>query len=135
MKNRIKHSMILIFGMFCTTLFYAQQNTFDFEVFEKEKNVFEISLQFYKAVNVKFIQVDLIEDGHVLDSQEAILNRKSDNNFYLFYNQEETLVYLDDLKMIIEKKWGKAKPKSIALEVRLLNNEFQLITKNRKQIR
>ncbi|WP_109852412.1 hypothetical protein [Aquimarina sp. AU58] len=135
MKNRIKHSMILIFGMFCTTLFYAQQNTFDFEVYEKEKNVFEISLQFYEAVNVKFIQIDLIEDGHVLDNQEAILNRKSDNNFYLFYNQEETLVYLDDLKMIIEKKWGKAKPKSIALEVRLLNNEFQLITKNRKQIR
>ncbi|WP_074410206.1 MULTISPECIES: hypothetical protein [Aquimarina] len=135
MKNRIKHSMILIFGMFCTTLFYAQQNTFDFEVYEKEKNVFEISLQFYEAVNVKFIQIDLIEDGHVLDNQEAILNRKSDKNFYLFYNQEETLVYLDDLKMIIEKKWGKAKPKSIALEVRLLNNEFQLITKNRKQIR
>ncbi|WP_025667025.1 hypothetical protein [Aquimarina megaterium] len=135
MKNRIKHSMILIFGMFCTTLFYAQQNTFDFEVYEKEKNVFEISLQLYEAVNVKFIQIDLIEDGHVLDNQEAILNRKSDNNFYLFYNQEETLVYLDDLKMIIEKKWGKAKPRSITLEVRLLNNEFQLITRNRKQIR
>ncbi|MBG6130614.1 hypothetical protein IWQ47_002090 [Aquimarina sp. EL_43] len=135
MKNRIKHSMILIFGMFCTTLFYAQQNTFDFEVYEKEKNVFEISLQFYEVANVKFIQVDLIEDGNVLDNQEAILNRKSDNNFYLFYNQKETLVYLDDLKMIIEKKWGKAKPRSIALEVRLLNNEFQLITRNRKQIR
>ncbi|WP_438422961.1 hypothetical protein [Aquimarina macrocephali] len=135
MKNRIKHSMILIFGMFCTTLFYAQQNTFDFEVFEKEKNVFEISFHFYEAVDVKFIQVDLIEDGHLLDNQEAILNRKSDNNFYLFYNQQETLVYLDDLKMNIEKKWGKAKPKSIAIEVRLLNNEFQLITKNRKQIR
>ncbi|WP_106794884.1 hypothetical protein [Aquimarina sp. Aq78] len=135
MKNRIKHSMILIFGMFCTTLFYAQQNTFDFEVYEKEKNVFEISLQFYEVANVKFIQIDLIEDGHVLDNQEAILNRKSDNNFYLFYNQQEALVYLDDLKMSIEKKWGKAKPKSIAIEVRLLNNEFQLITKNRKQIR
>jgi len=135
MKNKITYSIILILGICSTTHFYAQQNAFDFEVFEQEKNVFEVSFQFFENIDIKFIQLDLIEEGHVLDSQEAILNRKADNNFYLFYNQQETLVYLDDLKLIVKKKWGKAKPKSMAIEIRFLNNDFQVLAKNRKQIR
>ena len=135
MNTIIRNIILFVAGILCTTGFYAQQDAFDFEVFEKEKNVFEISLKFYKEIDVKFIQIDLIEEGHVIDKQEAILNRKSDNNFYLFYKQQETLVYLDELKLNIEKKWGRANPKSMAIEIRLLNNDFQIVAKNNKQIR
>ncbi len=135
MKNRITQIVILCIAIFCMTSFYAQQEAFDFQVYEQEKNKFQIALELYDVQQLKFIQIDLLEEGRVLDSQEAILNKKSDNNFYLFYNQKETLTYLDDLKFIIEKKWGRANPKSMAIEVRLLNRDFQVITKNRKQIR
>ncbi|GAA4272076.1 hypothetical protein U6A24_11255 [Aquimarina gracilis] len=135
MKNRITQIIILCLGIFCTISFYAQESAFDFRVYEKEKNVYEVSFEFYENLNIKFIQVDVIQGGKLLINQEASLNRKADKNFYLFHNHKETRVYLDDLKMTLEKKWDSTNPNPVYIEIRILNDEFQFLAKNRKQIR
>ncbi|WAC02734.1 hypothetical protein N7U66_03420 [Lacinutrix neustonica] len=82
-------------------------DSFDYEVHVPAKGVYEISFNFYEVINIQFIQIDLFEEEGLMASYEAIINKKADNNYYLFFNDVERLVYMDQLKLVVNNTYGK----------------------------
>jgi len=131
----VRYIYIAIILLMTSNTSFCQSDVFNYEVLNPQKGVYELSFDFYQAIDVQFIQIDLYEEDALMGSYEAIINKKQDNNYYLFFNKEERLVYMDDLKIVINNTYGKVNIGKQFIEVRLLDSDFKSIDTYRKEIR
>jgi len=127
---------LYIIGLVFLAFFTAngQEGIFEYQVTHPSKDVYELAFQFYEAVEVQFIRVNLYDDQNLMGSHEAILNKKADNNYYLFFEGKEELVYMDQLTLVINNPYGKLKVEHQYIEVQLLDKEMQPIDTYRKEV-
>ncbi len=134
MKNKITHIIVLVIGMVITSRANAQQESFlEFEVYDQVEDSCKIYLRI-NSDEVKFIQLDFYEEDHLVFNQEAVLNKKTDNNYYLLFKGSEKQITLDDIRIETTIQRVKAQPKSRSLEIKVFDKNFNIIAKNRKQI-
>ncbi|MBP2832840.1 hypothetical protein J8281_11645 [Aquimarina sp. U1-2] len=133
MKNKITYIITLVIGMFIANVNAQNEDVLEFEVYDQIEDSFKIALRINSEA-VQFIQFDFYEENHLVFNQEAILNKKLDGNYYFSFNGSEKEVFLDDIRIETQVRSVKAKPKSKSLEVKVLDKNFNIIAKNRKQI-
>ncbi len=138
LKDMCKKSRrnILVLVVFIFTISIQAQNIklFDFEVEKPSREIYEIALRLDLDHQVQFIQIELFDEENLIGSYEAILNLKADN-YYLFFNDKEEVVYLDDLKIRFENTSARVNSYEQSIEIRLLDAKHELIDTYRKEIR
>ncbi len=138
LKDMCKKSRrnILVLVVFIFTISIQAQNIklFDFEVEKPSREIYEIALRLDLDHQVQFIQIELFDEENLIGSYEAILNLKADN-YYLFFNDKEEVVYLNDLKIRFENTSARVNSYEQSIEIRLLDTKHELIDTYRKEIR
>lgn len=130
----LRHIYITVMILMTSSVSFGQNDIFNFEVFTPEKGVYEVSFEFYQVIDVKMIQIDLYNEETLIGSYEAMISKKPDNNYYMFFNQKEQLVYMDDLKLVFKREFGSVNLGQQFLEVRLMDSNFSIIDRYRKEI-
>tara|TARA_R110000868_G_scaffold164987_1_gene397931 strand:+ start:214 stop:606 length:393 start_codon:yes stop_codon:yes gene_type:complete len=117
--------LILLFLFFTSNASSQEGTLFDYQIQKLEDSKYQIQLQLHVFENVQFIQIQFFDGTHELQTYQASLNRKKDGKFYLFFNNDETIVNLEAIELQIMNNFGYLKAPSV--KINLVDKDFNKI--------
>lgn len=136
----INHFILSVSLFFLSHLVVAQQNvSFDYQVTQIGQGEYEFLISIPEPGNVQFLEIgflDNAEDDFVSEMFIGSLNKKSDNNFYFFINDNEVQINPGEFIVQITRQEevqgqelnGSVSIKLMDKDLNILNSYQQVIT-------